>query len=852
MRSQAPHGSRNNDLRRFCWHPIRVIQQPTRDNRQAAKHSTRTFPRSIVPVDPICGMEVEATALTAERDGQRFYFCCEHCRSKFLGQSQGPHEPETVELKPPAAPQGKPRSARYYCPMCPGVESEEPGSCPKCGMGLQPTAGDEPTGEVTYTCPMHPEVEQSEPGSCPRCGMDLQPQTPTAEQDDSELREMTRRFWVALALSLPVMLLAMGPMLGLRLGDTLAAYSPWIQFALATPVVLWGAGPFFQRGGRSLLTGQFNMFTLISMGVAVAYGYSVAAVLFPGAFPESFRHKGEVALYFEAAAMITTLVLLGQVLELRGRQRTGSALRELLSLKPPTARRVRDEAAGEGGEQTVALEQVRPGDQLRVRPGERIPVDGKVLEGSGTVDESMLTGEPTPLEKATGDEVVGGTINQAGSFVMQAQRVGEETMLGQIIDMVAQAQRSRAPIQRVADVVAGYFVPAVIGVAMVSFVAWSIFGPEPRLAHALLSAVAVLIVACPCALGLATPMSITVGMGRGASEGVLIKDAEVLERMERVDTVVVDKTGTLTAGQPSVVEIAAADGFTQEELIRAAAAAEQNSEHPLARAVVNKATDDGVKLPQAADFESLTGSGVKCRVEATAVLVGDTELLASHDVEIDKRFFDTADQWRASGKTVIFVAVDGRAAGILALADTIKPSTPAAIDKLHKLGLHVIMLTGDHRSTAEAVARELGIDEVEAEVRPQDKGDAVGKLRESGRVVAMAGDGINDAPALAAADVGIAMGTGTDVAMQSAGVTLTSGDLRGIVKALLLSRRVMRNIRQNLFFAFIYNSLGVPVAAGLLYPVFGIRLSPMLAAAAMSMSSVSVIANSLRLRKISL
>lgn len=792
-----------------------------------------------MPKDPVCGMNVDADeAVTAERDGETLYFCCEHCRDKFLGN-------EAQAAGSPASAKSAKSGAEYYCPMCEGVESNEPGECPKCGMSLERRGAG--ARRTVYTCPMHPEVEQDEPGQCPECGMDLEPKTAGGagdEEPDPELRSMTLRFWVGLALGLPVFVLAMGGMVpGLDLEAVVPhSLSKWIQLALATPVVIWCGAPFFKRGWRSVRTLNLNMFTLIALGTGVAYAYSVVATLFPQVFPPSFQEAGHVAVYFEAAAMITVLVLLGQVLELRARRRTGKAVRELLELAPDTARVIRD-----GEEKEVPLDQVAKGETLRVRPGEKIAVDGDITEGATSVDESMLTGEPIPADKRAGDSVTGGTLNQTGAFLMTAQNVGDETVLSQIVELVGQAQRSRAPIQRVADIAASYFVPAVVAVAVVTFAVWGLFGPSPRLAHALVNAVSVLIIACPCALGLATPMSIMVGVGRGARDGVLIKEAEVLEIMERVDTVVVDKTGTLTEGRPAVVELHSADG-RDEELLRLAAAVETNSEHPLAQAVLAAAKERELEIPKAADFGSTTGGGVEATVEGQSVLVGKPDFLEERGVEGLDALRETVAPWREDGRTVVCVAVDGTAAGALAVADPVKETTPEALRTLHEQGLQVIMLTGDNEQTARAVAKELGIDDVRAGIAPQDKHAAVRELREKGRRVAMAGDGVNDAPALAEADVGIAMGSGTDVAIESAGITLVRGDLRGIVRAVVLSRRTMRNIRQNLFFAFVYNSLGVPVAAGVLYPFFGILLSPIIAAAAMSLSSVSVVSNALRLQ----
>jgi len=693
---------------------------------------------------------------------------------------------------------------------------------------------------------MHPQIEQDHPGNCPICGMTLEPKSPVAggaEEDNAELRDMSRRFWVSGALTLPVFVLAMAHLIPNAPAWLMHDSSRWIQFVLSTPVVLWGGWPFFERGWQSLRNRSLNMFTLIAMGVGVAYIYSAVVMLTPGIFPTSFQQHGKIDIYFEAAAIITVLVLLGQVLELRARSRTGSAIRALLGLAPTTARVVRDNE-----ERDVALDQVHPGDVLRVRPGEKIPVDGKITEGKTSVDEAMITGEPMPVEKTVGDRVTGGTINQTGSFLMTAEKVGADTVLSRIVEMVAEAQRSRAPIQGLADKVASWFVPAVIATAALTFIVWSALGPEPRFAHAIMNAVAVLIIACPCALGLATPMSIMVGVGRGAQAGVLIKQAEAMERLEKVDTLVVDKTGTLTEGKPRLTTIVSFDSLNENDLLAAAASVEQQSEHPLASAIVHGAQDRHVTLRKITNFQSNTGGGVSAQVDGKSVLVGKPQFLRTQKTVDVEKLESKALELQAQGQTAIFVGIDGRAAGVLAVSDPIKESSPTAIKHLHKLGIKVIMLTGDNERTAKAVAQKLGIDEVEAGVEPQRKNERVRQLHEKGRIVAMAGDGINDAPALAAADVGIAMGTGTDVAMESAGVTLVKGDLRGIEKAIRLSRAMMRNIRQNLFFAFVYNALGIPIAAGALYPLFGWLLSPMIAGAAMSLSSVSVIANALRLR----
>ena len=763
--------------------------------------------------DPVCGMEVAADApRRLAHAGREYAFCGDRCLARFRA------DPERY-LRPPGQPPPAP---------------------------VAPAAG-----ARRYTCPMHPEIVRDAPGSCPKCGMALEPLVVSVEEEESpELRDMQRRFRVGLALTLPVFLLAMSEMLpGLPPRAWASArLLGWAQLLLATPVVLWGGRPFFARGWTSLVTRQLNMFTLIAIGTGAAWGYSVLAVLAPGVFPASFReHTGEVAIYFEAAAVIVTLVLLGQVLELRARSRTGAAIRALLGLAPKTARRLRDD----GREEDVALDQVQPGDRLRVRPGEKVPVDGAVLEGRSSVDESMITGEAIPVEKNPGDRVVGATVNEAGSLVIRAEKVGSETLLAQIVQMVAEAQRSRAPIQRLADVAASWFVPAVVLVAAATFVVWGLAGPEPRMAHALVNAVAVLIIACPCALGLATPMSIMVAAGRGATAGVLFKNAEAIEVLRKVDTLVVDKTGTLTEGKPRLVSLAPAEGFDEEALLRLAASLERGSEHPLAAAIVRGAEQRGVELGRTEGFESHPGRGVSGRVDGRRVALGNLRLLEQLGVDPGPSA-GRAEDLRGEGETAMFVVVEGRVAGLVGVADPIKETTPEAIRLLHGEGVRIVVLTGDSKTTAEAVARKLELDEVIAEVLPDQKADVVRRLQGEGRTVAMAGDGVNDAPALATAHVGIAMGTGTDVAMESAGVTLVKGDLRGIARARRLSRATMRNIRQNLFFAFVYNSLGVPVAAGVLYPWVGLLLSPMLAAAAMSLSSVSVVGNALRLRRASL
>lgn len=744
------------------------------------------------------------------------------------------------------------KASTYICPMCEGVESRVAGNCPHCGMPLEVEVSVAWSGETIYTCPMHPQIEQDQRGVCPVCGMDLEPQVTGAgerDQADADLQWMLRRMWIALLLGLPVFLLAMLPMASVPLHQWIAPdTSKWIQFAFCTPVVVWAGWPFFERGWYSVITGNLNMFTLIALGVGASYLYSGFALLFPSVIPDAFREAGSVQVYFEAASMITALVLLGQVLELQARDRTGTAIRELLSLVPPVATRVRN-----GRESVVSLRQVRRGDALRVHPGEKVPVDGKIIQGQSAVDESMITGEPIPMEKHPQDTVLGGTVNQTGSFIMRAERVGQDTVLARIAKMVANAQRSRAPIQRVADVAAGYFVPAVVLVAVMTFFVWAVFQPmQPALAYALVNSVAVLIVACPCALGLAAPMSIIVGIGRGAREGALIKHAEVLEMLERVDTVVVDKTGTLTQGQPSVAECVPLGTMTENELLELAASVEVASEHPLSHAMMQAVRQRNLSLASTDAFESIPGGGVRAKVEGREVLVGRSALLEMHGTRGLGSLDSHATQLQERGHTVVYVAVDGDFAGLLAVLDPLKHSTPEAVRALHQMGKRIIMLTGDSQQTARTVAEQLGIDEFKAGVRPQDKLQHVKRLQQAGHCVAMAGDGVNDAPALAQADVGIAMGTGTDVAIEAADVTLVKGDLRGIVKAIQLSRRVMRNIRQNLFFAFFYNLLGVPIAAGVLYPVCHLLLNPMIAAAAMSFSSVSVIANALRLRRVRL
>ena len=759
--------------------------------------------------DPVCGMMVDpgATAHHASHGDQEFHFCSAGCRAKFVA------EPE-----------------RYLS-----------------SGGDTPTAAEPGT---IWTCPMHPEIRKDRAGPCPICGMALEPELITAESGPSpELVDMSRRFWIALALTVPIFLLEMGGHLFPALHQLVPErISGWVQLALATPVVLWAGWPFFERGWASIRTRNLNMFTLIAMGTGVAWAYSVVATLAPGIFPAAFRMMdGTVAIYFEAAAVITVLVLLGQVLELRARERTSGAIKALLNLAPKTARRI----LPDGHDEEVAIDLIVVGDRLRVRPGEKVPVDAIVEDGRSSIDESMVTGESMPVTKTVDAHVVAGTINQTGSLVIRADKVGRDTMLARIVQMVADAQRSRAPIQRMADKVAGWFVPAVLAVALLSFAIWGIWGPEPRLAHGLVAAVAVLIIACPCALGLATPMSIMVGIGRGAGLGVLIKNAEALERMEKVDTIVVDKTGTLTEGRPSVTNIVAMDGFSEHDLLRLAAGVERASEHPLALAIVAAAKDRDIDVPEVSDFDSPTGKGAVGTVDGKRIFLGGAVYLKENGIDVSAAAA-RANELRADGATAIFAAVDGRVAGILAIADSIKATTAEALAALRKEGVSVVMLTGDNRTTAEAVARQLGIDAVEAEVLPDQKSAVVLQLQREGHVVAMAGDGVNDAPALAAADVGIAMGSGTDVAIESAGITLLKGDLNGIVRARRLSEATMANIRQNLFFAFIYNAAGVPIAAGLLYPVFGILLSPVIAAAAMALSSVSVVTNALRLNRVTL
>ena len=793
-------------------------------------------------LDPVCGMTISPEDAVGHLDykGQTYYFCSQSCLDQFRETPDAFLQPRSAA---PATPADMERE--YTCPMDPEVRQKGPGACPKCGMALEPVDV-APLTKTEWTCPMHPEIVRDAPGACPICGMALEPRTVTLEEQNPELDDMTRRFRVSAAITVPILAFMVSEFLpGQPLQRALPhSLSNWIQLALATPVVLWGGWPFFVRGWASVVNRHLNMFTLIALGVGAAYVYSVVATLAPGLFPDSFRMMGEVAVYFEPAAVIVVLVLLGQVLELRARSRTSTAIRNLLGLAPKTARRI----DGDGSENDVPLEHVHAGDRLRVRPGERVPVDGVVVDGTTTIDESMVTGEPIPVEKTSDSPVTGGTVNGTGTFVMEARRVGSDTLLAQIVRMVSEAQRSRAPIQRLADTVSAWFVPIVIGVAVVTFIVWSQYGPEPRLAHALVNAVAVLIIACPCALGLATPMSIMVGTGRGAEAGVLIRNAEALEILETVTTLVVDKTGTLTEGKPKLVTVEARSPVDASTLLRLAASLEHVSEHPLAAAIVNGARERQITLSEVRHFESMTGKGVTGTVDNHVVAVGNLRHLEALGVDPGP-LRGRADALRREGQTVMFVAMDGQPAGVLGVADPIKPTTEEAIHALHRQGIKVVMLTGDNRTTADAVARAVGIDRVEADVLPEQKAAVVKRLQAAGERVAMAGDGINDAPALAAADVGIAMGTGTDVAMESAGVTLVKGDLRGIVRARRLSRATMSNIRQNLFFAFIYNVLGVPVAAGVLYPFVGLLLSPMIASAAMTFSSVSVIGNALRLRR---
>jgi P-type Cu+ transporter len=841
------------------------------------------LPGEALAKDPVCGMNVnpETARYKAPHHGKEYFFCSAGCLARFQAN------PETILASPPrpmamattkmssglislGTPAGSPAAAispgagnatlaqtatkmapAYVCPMCPEVRQPGPGPCPKCGMALDPESPAFPTTTTEYTCPMHPEIVRKEPGSCPICGMALEPRTITLEDDNPELRDMTRRFWISVVLTAPLLAIAMGSMLwpNFAMGGTeWSARLPWLELILATPVVLWCGWPFFQRGWASVVNRSTNMFTLIAMGTGVAYIYSVVATSFPQIFPSSFRTMANRPdVYFEAAAAIVTLVLLGQVLELRARSRTSSAIRALLDLSPKMARLLSDD----GSERDIPLADVKPGDRLRVRPGEKIPVDGAVLEGVSAVDESMITGESLPVEKTAGSRVIGATVNRMGALVMRAERVGSETMLAQIVQLVSKAQRTRAPIQRLADKVAGWFVPAVIAIAAATFLVWATIGPQPRLAHAIVNAVAVLIIACPCALGLATPMAIMVGTGRGAHAGVLIKNAEALETMEKVNTIVFDKTGTLTEGKPKVT------GYSDDEPLRLAASLERASEHPLGAAIVEYASQQNLRLSDISGFEYLPGKGVKGFVEGKRIAAGNSALMTDISVFGSGRknpalVRTEGTEGTAPGATQIYVAVDGQYAGSIAISDPLKATAVEALRELKAQGIRLVMLTGDNQATAQELARTLEIKDFKAEVLPAQKAEIVKGLQNEGRIVAMAGDGINDAPALAQAQVGIAMGTGTDIAIESGGITLLKGDLEGILRARKLSQATMRNIRQNLFFAFVYNSIGVPIAAGVLYPFFGLLLSPILAAAAMSFSSVSVITNSLRLRNVKL
>ena len=820
--------------------------------------------------DPVCGMNVNEKSAVAfkEWQGVRYGFCSHKCYESFSAEPEkyvATIEHNTTANHACCTPTGstsdhskydhsnkmkKESSGTYTCPMHPEISEGAPGSCPKCGMTLEVIDQAKSTVKTEYVCPMHPEVVQDKPGDCPICGMALEPKTVTAEEEPNpELIDMTQRFWISMILSIPLLIITMGGMFtnkGIIPGD----WQSWLEFMLATPVVLWGGAPFFVRGWKSIVNRSLNMFTLIAIGTGVAYGYSFIATFFPGIFPDVFRDvNGIVAVYFEAAAVIITLVLLGQVLELKARDKTSSAIKALLGLAPKVARIVRED----GTEEDIPLEKVVANDLLRVRPGEKVPVDGEIIEGKSTIDESMVTGEPLPVSKIPGDKVTGATINGNGSFIMKAIRVGNDTLLAQIVKMVSEAQRSRAPIQGLADKVAAYFVPLVVGISIIAFIVWSIFGPEPAYAFGLVNAVAVLIIACPCALGLATPMSIMVGTGRGAMAGVLIKNAEALETLEKVDTLVVDKTGTLTEGKPRVVTIKTEDDISESDLLQFAASLEKYSEHPLGDAIVAEAKARDLKLLDVNDFYTTSGKGVSGKVNKQKVLIGNRGFMVDAGFEKDlTNWSELTDQYRQNGETVMYVAIEGKIAGLLGVADPIKNTTLEAIKALQKEKIKVVMLTGDNRTTAESVAKKLNINDIIADVLPNKKNEVVKDFQEKGHIVAMAGDGINDAPALAQANVGIAMGTGTDVAIESAGITLVKGNLQGIVRAIHLSRGTMRNIRQNLFWAFAYNALGVPLAAGVLYPFFGILLSPIIAAAAMSFSSVSVIGNALRLQRIKL
>jgi P-type Cu+ transporter len=830
----------------------------------------------VIEKDPVCGMDVEPGSAAAKRDyqGATYHFCSAGCAQKFdtdragyaldrvTGQSaqSSEHQEHHCCQAIPDDQQG-PGSARakvtppkaYYCPMCPGVESDTAADCPKCGMRLERnSAYGGSTGKKIYTCPMHPEIEQDHPGDCPICGMPLELKVVGAEDDeeDGEIRSLAVKFWAGATLVVPLVILSLGKMVpGFSLDHVIPeVWNKWGQFILATIIVVWCGGIFFGRAWRSILNRSLNMFTLIGVGVGAAYLYSAIATVFPNAFPSSFKHHGQLDLYFESAAVIVVLVLLGQWLEARARNQTGKAIQSLLGLAAKNAHRVTDN----GVEEEISVDQLQPGDIVRVRPGEKIPVDGKVTEGSSSVDESMLTGEPMPVEKGIGDGVIGATVNQTGTFLMRTEKIGPETVLAQIVDLVAEAQRSRAPIQKVADQVSAYFVPAVIGAALVTALIWGVWGPQPSMAHAVVNAVAVLIIACPCALGLATPMSIMVGVGRGAKQGILIKNAEAIQTAGKLTHLVVDKTGTLTAGKPEVTDVITASGFDENQVLAFAASVEAASEHPLARAVALAADRKDLARRKASGFVFVPGSGLSARIGGAAVLVGKQDFLLYQGINIPQTLLNRADELSRQARSLVWVAIDGRPAGLIGLSDPIKETAIGAIQRLHEMGIEIVMATGDTVHTAKAVAERLHIDDVRAGLKPEDKQQLVRELKANGAKVAMAGDGINDAPALAAADVGIAMATGTDVAIQSAGITLVKGDLTGVAKALLLSKGVMRNIRQNLFFAFIYNLIGIPIAAGVLYPLFGLLLNPMVAGAAMSFSSLSVVSNALRLNRLKL
>jgi Cu+-exporting ATPase len=798
-------------------------------------------------IDPVCGMTVDPAkaAATVEQNGARYFFCSQGCAAKFRAEPEKYLQTKEVAPIPPVPPTKAQEGTEYICPMDPEVHQMGPGACPKCGMALEPATIKAPATRTDFTCPMHPQISRQEPGNCPICGMTLEPREITVEEANPELTDMTRRFWISVVLTVPLLALMVSDLLpSMPLQHMLAARTwAWIEFALASPVVLWCGWPFFVRGWQSVVNRHLNMFTLIALGTGASFLYSAVATIAPQIFPPSFRAEGgEIALYFEPAVVIIALILLGQVMELRARSQTGSAIRALLGLAPKTARRLDDQ-----GESDVLLDHVQVGDRLRVRPGEKVPVDGVVLEGHSSIDESMVSGEPIPVEKDVAAKVTGGTVNGTGGFIMRAERIGADTLLSQIVKMVSQAQRSRAPIQRLADRVASYFVPAVILAAVATFIVWYLVGPQPRFAHALVNAVAVLIVACPCALGLATPMAIMVGTGRGAGAGILIRDAESLETFGKVNTLIVDKTGTLTEGKPTLASVLPQPGTSESDLLQFVASLERSSEHPLAAAIVKGAEAKKLTLTDVQGFSSITGKGVKGTISGRQIAVGNSELFRELGIDPAPPTLTQAENLRKEGQTVMMVAIDGKPAGLVSVSDPIKESTPDAIRELKAAGFKVIMVTGDNQTTAKAVADKLGI-EFEADVLPRQKAEVVKKYQQQGGIVAMAGDGVNDAPALAQANIGIAMGTGTDVAMEAGGITLLTGDLRGILRARHLSQSTMSNIRQNLFFAFIYNAIGVPLAAGVLFPFFGLLLNPMIAAGAMSFSSVSVIANSLRLR----